>query len=448
MGLNNRWYVASFAAALAVAACGPLVWLADPVRAGGLYWIDLLEALARACALIPLCWTVGAYRAWSRTGRRRLGWLRLPIAAGGLLAACLLLAAPERLGFLAWTCGLTAALVLLDAALEERSRRSVPYGTLGFAAAVLLLGAALLYPMPYSAITPGFTLSMSRYAQVEGGHAAGSLEGVLVIERPAFPIDWLAAALLPQMRLEKRDTSIPISEIQRQVHIQRAGANEVGTAVALQKLGLGQGVLPQGVQVLAVQEGGPAEGLLQPGDLLLSVDGRQARTTGELAERMADVAPGEPVKIGYERGSAKAVAVIRSKALDEDPQRAVLGIQVQDRTKADLTRRMDYRSYLLYQGGPSHGAMLALSVIDQLTPGGVAGGNRVAGTGTIDAAGRIGRIGGIEQKAYAVQRAGADVFFVPAGQEEDARKGADRLNIVPVATLDDMLAWLKAHPKR
>ncbi|QJC52134.1 PDZ domain-containing protein [Paenibacillus albicereus] len=446
--MNNRWYVASFAAALAAAAIGPLVWLADPVRAGGWYWIDLLEALARACALIPLCWTVGAYRAWSRTGRRRLGWLRLPIAAGGLLASGLLLAQPERLGFLAWTCGLTAVIVLLDAGLEERARRKVPFGTLGFAAIVLLLGAALLYPTPYSALTPGFTLNMNRYAHVEGGQPQGSLAGVLVIERPAFPVDWLVAALFPRVKLEKRDTSIPISEIQRQVHVQRAGANEIGTAVALQKLGLGQGVLPQGVQVLAVQEGGPAENRLKPGDLLLSVDGRLARTTGELAERMADVAPGEDVQIGYERGGGKAVAVIRSKASADDSRRAVLGIQVQDRTKADLTRGMEYRSYLAYQGGPSHGAMLALTVIDQLTPGGIAGGNRVAGTGTIDAAGRIGRIGGIEQKAFAVQRAGADVFFVPVGQEADARKGAERLNIVPVATLDDMLAWLKAHPKR
>jgi PDZ domain-containing protein len=85
--------------------------------------------------------------------------------------------------------------------------------------------------------------------------------------------------------------------------------------------------------------------------------------------------------------------------------------------------------------------------MDELTPGGVTYGNRVAGTGTIDANGNVGVIGGIEQKAYAVARAGADVFFVPAEQEADARKGAPNLNIVPVRTLDDMLNWLKAHPK-
>ena len=108
---------------------------------------------------------------------------------------------------------------------------------------------------------------------------------------------------------------------------------------------------------------------------------------------------------------------------------------------------MDYRSYLVYQGGPSHGAMLALTVMDQLTVGGVTYGNVTAGTGTLDAQGRVGPIGGIEQKAYTVSRAGADVFFVPAGQEKDARKGSASLRIVPVGTLDDMLAWLKAHPK-
>ncbi|MBW7455556.1 hypothetical protein K0U00_16145, partial [Paenibacillus sepulcri] len=91
--------------------------------------------------------------------------------------------------------------------------------------------------------------------------------------------------------------------------------------------------------------------------------------------------------------------------------------------------------------------ILALTLINQLTPGGVTYGNRVAGTGTLDAAGAVGPIGGIEQKAYAVDQTDADVFFVPAGQEQDARKGAPDLNIVPVHSLDEILNWLKSHPR-
>jgi len=68
----------------------------------------------------------------------------------------------------------------------------------------------------------------------------------------------------------------------------------------------------------------------------------------------------------------------------------------------------------------------------------------VAGTGTIGPGGVIGQVGGVRQKAYAVSRTGADVFFVPAGQEDEARLGAPDLTIVPAATLDDVLNWLKS----
>ncbi|MCM3745809.1 PDZ domain-containing protein [Paenibacillus pasadenensis] len=448
MSKGIRWYIASFAAAILASVAGQLIWLADPLRAGSFYWMDMIEWLARGCALIPLCWTIGAYRSWSGSKSRRLPVLKLLIAAGGMLTAALLVLQPDRYSALAAAGGVTALLVLLDTAAEERRRRRFPLRTAAFAVVLLALGALLFYPTSYAVTMPGFTLNMNRYAQVEGGGTHGSLEGVLVIERPAFPVDWLYASLLPHMTLSKRDTSIPISEIQRQVSIQRAGANEVGTAVALQKLGLGKGVMPLGIQVLAVLKNSPSKGMLEPGDVLLSINGQTVRDTDELAEVMSGVQPGSEVKVGYERGSLKNTAVVTAGQSADDAKRAVLGVQVQDRTKADLTRAMSYRPYLVYQGGPSHGAMLALTVLDQLTPDGVTYGNQVAGTGTIDNKGNVGPIGGIEQKAFTVERAGADVFFVPAGQEQDARKGAKKLNIVPVRTLDEMLAWLKENPKQ
>jgi PDZ domain-containing protein len=91
--------------------------------------------------------------------------------------------------------------------------------------------------------------------------------------------------------------------------------------------------------------------------------------------------------------------------------------------------------------------MLTLALIDQMTPGGVTYGNHAAGTGTIDSQGQVGAIGGIRQKAFSIERAGFDVFFVPAEQENEARQGSAHLNIVPVKTIDDILVWLKENPK-
>ena len=66
-------------------------------------------------------------------------------------------------------------------------------------------------------------------------------------------------------------------------------------------------------------------------------------------------------------------------------------------------------------GGPSAGLMFSLGVYDTLTPGSLTGGADVAGTGTIDERGRVGPIGGIQQKIVAAADAGAKIFLVPPG---------------------------------
>ena len=88
-------------------------------------------------------------------------------------------------------------------------------------------------------------------------------------------------------------------------------------------------------------------------------------------------------------------------------------------------------------GGPSAGLMFSLGVYDTLTPGSLTGGNDVAGTGTIDERGRVGPIGGIQQKIVAAADAGAKIFLVPPANCEcrrarrrdkgpdQAREGAD-----------------------
>src|SRR5205085_9130207 len=64
-------------------------------------------------------------------------------------------------------------------------------------------------------------------------------------------------------------------------------------------------------------------------------------------------------------------------------------------------------------GGPSAGLAMTLAILDDLTPGNLTGGARVAVTGTIDPNGNVGEIGGIEQKAVAARAAGVTLFIVP-----------------------------------
>ena len=99
-------------------------------------------------------------------------------------------------------------------------------------------------------------------------------------------------------------------------------------------------------------------------------------------------------------------------------------------------------------GGPSAGMMYTLGLIDKLTPANESGGKTIAGTGTIDKDGKVGRIGGIELKMLGSKRDGATWFLAPASNCSDvAGRVPDGLRDVKVATLDEAYQALVAIGK-
>ncbi|WP_241844559.1 hypothetical protein [Kitasatospora sp. CB01950] len=100
-------------------------------------------------------------------------------------------------------------------------------------------------------------------------------------------------------------------------------------------------------------------------------------------------------------------------------------------------------------GGPSGGQMLALGIIDKIAGDGkggdLTGGMNIAGTGTIDADGRIGQVGGIPLKTQAAHAAGATVFLLPRSECTQGKVNTpDGLRLVPVDTLAESIAALQA----
>ncbi|GGW20360.1 hypothetical protein GCM10018980_36480 [Streptomyces capoamus] len=103
-------------------------------------------------------------------------------------------------------------------------------------------------------------------------------------------------------------------------------------------------------------------------------------------------------------------------------------------------------------GGPSAGLLFTLGIIDKLdgdgSGGDLTGGRTVAGTGTIDAAGRVGAVGGVALKTQAARRDGATVFLVPKAECADARAELPKgLRLVPVTTLKGAVDSLVALEK-
>ncbi len=75
--------------------------------------------------------------------------------------------------------------------------------------------------------------------------------------------------------------------------------------------------------------------------------------------------------------------------------------------------------------GPSAGLAFTLTIIDELTPGSLTGGKKVAVTGTMDLGGNVGEVGGVPQKTAAALDAGAKLFLVPTPEVAQAKARRD-----------------------
>jgi Lon-like protease len=127
----------------------------------------------------------------------------------------------------------------------------------------------------------------------------------------------------------------------------------------------------------------------------------------------------------------------------------------QDATAAALKHmglspsQVKVRLQLADVGGPSAGLLFTLGIIDKVDGDGhggdLTGGRIIAGTGTIDASGKVGAVGGVPLKELAARRDGATVFLVPRDEcGEATAELPSGLRLIPVRTLDDALSSLAA----
>lgn len=198
---------------------------------------------------------------------------------------------------------------------------------------------------------------------------------------------------------------------------------------------------PKAVTVESVEEKGPSAGKLERGDAIDMVNNVEVPDLKAFQDVVKDTKPGEQIVIDYRRknGGVGTATITLGKHPEKD--QGYLGIGVLDAPWAPF----DIEFNLANIGGPSAGLMFSLAVVDKLTTGELNDGKFVAGTGTIDAEGKVGSIGGITHKMLAAREAGATVFLVPAENCAEARTAhEDGLQLVKVETLTTAVDALNA----
>ena len=253
-----------------------------------------------------------------------------------------------------------------------------------------------------------------------------------------FPGVREGAELLPEHVINPEG----VSDTQRR----RSSLNEmsrsqlIAITVALRRLGEEVDIEAVGAEVVLVQPDAPADGELEVGDVIVEADGEDVTSTSDLQRAMSDLTPGDEASLTVERGEGERVELtLGTRASDQDPDRAVVGVQVQD--AEDFRFPVDIEIDAGAIGGPSAGLAFALNIVDELGDD-VDGGRTIVATGELTLDGDVLPIGGVKQKVIGAREAGADVFLVPERNAADAREAAEGLEIVGVSDFDAALSAL------
>jgi PDZ domain-containing protein len=191
-----------------------------------------------------------------------------------------------------------------------------------------------------------------------------------------------------------------------------------------------------GVLVEATDPDLPAWNHLFPGDVIVSVAGRPTPDVPSLNKVARDLKAGQEVRFELlVDGNRETVRL------------APMHVEGESEPKFGFVPLPAFPFPVTISsgdiGGPSAGMMWALGLYDLLTPGDLTGGETVAGTGVIGLDGRVGPIGGVQQKILAAEQAGARAFLVPQGNLSEARGVADDIKLVSVERLGDALRFLR-----
>jgi PDZ domain-containing protein len=317
----------------------------------------------------------------------------------------------------------------------------------GLVLGAIVFGALWMLPSDSYLVLPDTAKPLADRVDVEGEkpHPPGGIYYVDVVLRKASLLEELVAAARPEgASIVAEHVLVPpgsnYSERRRQNLRQMDRSQEVAAAVALEELGLDVGAEPEGALVVAVAADAPATGKLAPTDVIVGVDGKLVETPDDLRRLIGLHEAGETVKLRVRRGATTRVLEVGTIASSESDGRPIVGIQVEQ--SADIDLPIDVEIDLAGVGGPSAGLAFALDIVEELR-GTVDQGLKVGATGEIELDGDILPIGGVPQKVIGAQRAGVDVFLVPAGENAaEARRLAGDLRIIPVESFRQALRSL------
>lgn len=314
----------------------------------------------------------------------------------------------------------------------------------------ILLGIAFLYPINHYLVSPGVAKDIAPMVDIkaESYSNPGEIMLTTVSMKRANLIDYSWVKIFnPELyKLQSMDflpADVKLEEYFKLMQDMMEESQLKAQAVALKNLGYQPQITGQGVKIVQVLEKSNGYNRLKEGDIIVGVDGTEVQLLTETVNKIQDRDLGAEVKITVQRETQEKTYSIKTKALQKNSKQPSIGVLITPyKRKYNFPIQIEINAGQI--GGPSAGSMFALEIYNQLTEKDITKGIKVAGTGTINLAGEIGKIDGIKQKIAAAAKKDTELFFVPAGNWESAQEMKEKkVKLIKVEKFTEIIDYLK-----
>lgn len=330
-------------------------------------------------------------------------------------------------------------------AMMRAARRQV--ARLAVLAVILVVAFYFLsWPTNYLILRPGQAVDVGPMISVDGqaGESQGLLMTTVFTNQARL---WLAVvgAFHPGIDMVHLSNILRPGQTIEEYYLQNQWLMKDSQALAIQlafeQLGYPVHMAGEGAVVTYVLPDAPAHGELKVGDVITHLDSMTVQTGDELLAYLQEISPGDIVAVRYAREQEIASVEIETGEHPEDAMRSYIGIMVLT-AGPQVIGPSDVTIDAGEVGGPSAGLMFTLQVMGRYDRELVPQGLVIAGTGILDRDANVNPVGGVRQKVQAAEKAGADVFLVPAANAREAEQAATTVDVFPVGNLDEAVQVL------
>lgn len=303
--------------------------------------------------------------------------------------------------------------------------------------------------LPYTIDAPGGYINVTKRIEIDNAYQSdGSFNMAYVSEVRATIPTVLYALLNKNWDVSKNEDILleneTVEDLLFRNKLALKEANNNATIVAYTKAGLDYNIINQELYIAYVDE--EADTTLKVGDLIISVDGKDVTSKSEIGSIIETKKNGERIDFKVLNDNKEYERTAYIKEIDGEE---IIGIIIYEILELETNPSIKIKTESS-ESGPSGGLMTSLAIYNSLVEEDITNGKTIVGTGTIDAEGNVGSIGGVKYKLLGAVRENAKIFIVPNGENYlEASNLKDKNNydieIVGVSTFDEALAFLEDY---